>query len=177
MRYLLLLILLIINPAFAYVGFNVCNHGQETLDTVVCDGPGVLKQTTIKGNVQVSGTLQASEIKANDLKVLGATELSDSSISGEVNITGSLTADQVQFGKGVAVTSDKIILKHTIINGTLIVTSPDTTPYIQVQCGSVIKGSVLFFGKPGVVQVTGDSVVQGKIVNGATEFIKQDCNE
>lgn len=164
--------------AHAYSGFGVCNHGNETVDSVMCDGPAVLKQTTVKSNLNVTGTLHAEGISvAAGMTVLGATEISNSEVNGEVKISGDLSADHVQFKKGVAVDSSSVILNHTMVNGMLIVTSPDKTPYVQVQCSSGVKGSVMFDGKPGVVQVTGDSDVAGKIVNGSTEFVKRSCSQ
>jgi hypothetical protein len=164
--------------AHAYSGMGVCNHGNETIDSVMCNGPAVLKQTTVKSNMNVTGALHAEGISvAAAMTVLGATEISDSEVDGQVKISGDLSADHVQFKKGVAVDSSNILLNHTSVNGMLIVTSPDKTPYVQVQCGSVVKGAVMFDGKPGVVQVTGDSEVAGKIINGSTEFVKRSCSQ
>jgi cytoskeletal protein CcmA (bactofilin family) len=162
-------------PLFAYSGFGVCNHGKETLPSVICDGPAVLKQTTITGNMNVTGKLYAEGLSVSSMTVLGDAELSDSEVNGEVKIVGNLKANQVNFKKGVAVESDKILLNHSVVNGTLIITSAQATPYVQLQCSSAVKGAVFFDGKAGIVQVTGDSAVQGKIINGSTEFVKRSC--
>lgn len=167
---------LINHPVFAYSGFGVCNHGKETLDSVMCDGPAVLKQTTVKGNMNVTGKLYAEGISVSSMTVLGDAELSNSEVNGQAKIVGNLKADHVSFKKGLAVESDTIFLSHSVVGGTLIITSNQSTPYVQVQCSSAVKGSVLFDGKAGVVQVTGDSVVQGKIINGSTEFVKRSCD-
>ncbi|VVC76786.1 hypothetical protein AQUSIP_21130 [Aquicella siphonis] len=178
MRELLLCagLLLVASSAQAYTGFGVCNYGKETIPSVVCYGPTVLKQTTVTGDIKVTGALQAENISARALLIEGSVDLRDSQISGSVNITGSLNADHVEFQKGVAVESDSVILSHTKVNGLMTVTSTQKNPYLQVQCSSVITGSVLFDGKAGVVQVTGDSLVQGKVVNGSLEFVKRECD-
>lgn len=175
-RYLSLFFLCLgMNAVHAYAGFGVCNHGKETLPSVICDGPTVLKQTQIKGDLKIAGTLQAEGISTTNMNIKGSAQITDAEVRGAVNVIGDLTADNVTFKKGIAVESDKIMLNHTTVNGLVIVTSKNTTPYVQVQCGSDIKGSVMFEGKPGVVQVTQDSVLRGKIVNGSTIFVKRDC--
>jgi hypothetical protein len=111
------------------------------------------------------------------MNVIGATQLANSEVRGSVKVVGDLNADNVNFKKGIAIESDKIMLNHSSVNGLVIVTSNQKTPYVQIQCGSDVKGPVMFDGKAGVVQVTGDSVLRGKIVNGSTEFVKRDCSE
>lgn len=176
-RFLLALLLTHSISVFAYSGFGVCNHGKETLANVTCDGPSVLKQTMVNGNIEIAGTLHAEGISASAITVLGGAELANANINGQAKIVGALNADNTVFKKGVAVESDQIILNHTVINGNLIVTSKDKTPYVQLQCSSVIKGFILFDGKAGILQVTGDSLAQGKIQNGSTEFVKRSCAE
>lgn len=165
------------SPVFAYTGFGVCNYGKESISSVVCNGPTVLKETTINGDIKITGSLQADSISVKSIMVTGSTQLSWSQVSGTVKIVGALDADHVEFKQGIAVESDSINLDHTKINGLLTVTSSNSNPYVQVTCGSTITGSVFFDGKPGVVQVTGDSIVQGKVVNGSLEFVKRPCSQ
>jgi hypothetical protein len=162
--------------SYAYTGFGVCNYGNQTVTSIVCYGPTVLKQTTVNGDIKVTGDLKAENISVRDIVVQGAADISNSEVSGSVNVTGSFTANQVQFQKGVAIQSDSAILSHSKVNGLMTMTSDQSTPYLQVQCGSVVTGSVLFDGKAGVVQITGDSLVQGKVVNGSMEFVKRNCD-
>lgn len=177
-RYFLLFVALTnIHAAYAYSGFGVCNHGKETVASVICNGPTVLKQTQITGDIDITGTLEAEGISVTAMTVMGSADLSASTVRGAVKVAGDLTADHVEFKKGVAVQSDKIMLNHSTVNGLLIITSEQKTPYVQLQCGTDVKGSVMFDGKAGVVQVTGDSIVRGKIVNGSTVFVKRDCSE
>jgi hypothetical protein len=164
-----------LNSAHAYTGFGVCNYGKETVDSVICYGPTVLVQTTVTGNIKVTGSLQAENISVKNLVIEGSVDIKNSEVKGTVNIAGALMSDHVEYKKGVAVTSDKITLNNTRVNGLMTVTSKQNSPYLQVQCNSVITGAVLFDGKAGVVQITGDSLVQGKVVNGSLEFVKRTC--
>lgn len=177
MRYFLLslLAILLTDPVYSYTGISVCNHGKETVSTVVCYGPTVLKETTVKGDIKITGSLQADNITADAVVVDGGMEITTADIRGSVNVTGDLNADHVKFHKGVAVTGEEIMLNHTTINGLMMISSTDKNPLLQVQCGSVIKGSVLFEGKAGVIQVSDDSQIQGKVINGSQEFVKRVC--
>lgn len=167
--------LFLLNSAYAYTGFGVCNYGKETVATVICYGPTVLKQTTVSGNIKVTGSLQAEDISVNDILVEGNVDIKNSAVNGALNVTGSLMSDHVEYKKGIAVNSDQITLNNSKVNGLVTVTSTQKPPYLQVQCNSVVTGSVLFDGKAGVVQITGDSIVQGKVVNGSLEFVKRTC--
>ncbi|MBX3708291.1 MAG: hypothetical protein KIT56_04425 [Gammaproteobacteria bacterium] len=169
-------IAIFMNSAYAYTGFGVCNFGKETVSSVVCYGPTVMKQTTVNGDIKVTGSLQAENIFVRGMLIEGSTDLKVSQVSGAVKIVGSLYADRVEFKKGVAVESHNIILNNSKINGLMTITSEQKNPYLQLQCGSIITGSVLFDGKAGVVQITGDSLLQGKVINGSMEFVKRKCN-
>jgi cytoskeletal protein CcmA (bactofilin family) len=166
----------LITPVYAITGLEVCNYGKEQVSSVVCNGPTIMKQTSVNGDINVTGSLQADMIFVKSVIVKGSTQLSDSQVSGSVNITGDLSADNVTFKQGIAVQSDNIILNRTKVNGLVTITSPDKIPYLQIQCGSEVTGSVLFDGKPGVVQITADdSVVRGKIINGSTMYVNKKC--
>jgi cytoskeletal protein CcmA (bactofilin family) len=169
-------IFMLVNTAFAYTGYNICNYGNQTIDSVICNSPTVMKDTTVRGDIKVTGSLSAKNINAQNVEVEGNTDISDSKIMGNVQIKGSFSANNVQFQKGVAVESESIMLNHSTVNGLMTITSDQNTPYLQMQCSSVISGSVLFSGKAGIVQITGESLIKGKVVNGSMEFVKRSCN-
>lgn len=171
----LILAALISGAAYAYSGFDVCVFGKETLPSVICYGPTVMKQTIVTGNIRVAGSLQADNVSANNLMIDGPLNIKNSYIKGSVNVTGNFFADHVEFKQGLAIAADDIVLSNSKVNGLMTITSKENNPYLQVQCQSLITGSVLFDGKAGVVQVTGDSLVQGKVVNGSLEFVKRAC--
>jgi hypothetical protein len=168
--------LFLTQTAVAGEGSGVCVYGNETVDSVVCYGPTVMKQTIVKGDVKVVGTLRAENISAQHLQVQGNAELRNSVIVQSTKVVGSLLAQNVEFKQGIAVESDRIVLHQSKVNGMVTVTSPVKTPYLQVGCGSVITGAIFFDGKAGVVQMTGDSLVkQDKVSNGAMQHVEDDC--
>lgn len=178
MKRMLLLgsIFVLINSAYAYTGFGVCNYGKESIGSVICYGPTVMKETHVAGDIKVTGSLQAENISVRGVQVEGSLDLKNSQVSGAVNVSGDFSADHVQFAQGVAVSATKIMLNNSKVNGLMTITSTKDSPTLQVQCNSVITGSVLFSGKAGLIQVTGDSLIKGKVVNGSLEFVKRDCD-
>ncbi len=175
LRSLFLLCLLSSNLAHAYIGFGVCNYGKENVPSVVCVGPTVLKETTVSGDVKVAGSLKALNVSMGSMMITGSTDIQNVKVNGFADVTGNLTADGAEFKQGLSVSASKILLSHSKIDGELIVNSQTTKPYLKMQCGSIVTGTVTFEGMEGVVQITDDSVVQGKIVNGSIEFIKHAC--
>lgn len=167
--------LLLASTANAYVGFGVCNFGKEVVPSVVCYGPAVLKQTTIQGDMKIAGSLSAENITVGAMTVSGDTDIANSTVNGASDITGALHSDHTNFGKGINIQGEDVLLNHSVIKGSMTISSSNNTPYLKIQCSSAITGTVVFDGKPGVIQITGDSAVQGKVTNGAMEFVKKSC--
>lgn len=164
-----------VTNGYAYKGFDICNFGVETVSSVVCYGPAVLKGTTVSGDLKVTGPFTAEKITVSALNITGAADIIDSKVSDTVEVTGSLSAKGVEFAKGLTLTSDYIMLHKVKIRGSVTVNSSSNTPYMTMECGTTIRGDVTFTGKAGVIQITDDSVVQGKVNNGAMVFIKAKC--
>lgn len=172
----LVIALLMTQAAYAYEGFGICNHGKETLDNVICYGPTVLKETTVTGDVKVAGPLTAINVTAGSLTINGTCDLQNTKVKGAVEVIGNLNATGVEFQQSVTVQADDIYMSHTRIAGSMTVSALSKNPTITMECGTVIKGSLTFQGKAGVIQITDDSIVVGKITNGSMVFIKKICN-
>lgn len=161
----------LLNSAFAYTGFGVCNYGEQSVDSVICNGPTVMKATHVAGDIKVTGALQAENISVRGIYVKGSIDIKNAQVSGIVNVTGPFTVNNVQFAQGIAVTSDQIYLNNSKVNGLVTITS-DKSPNLYV-CSSEITGAIFFDGAAGVVSVTGDSKI-GKVSNGSLIFVKND---
>lgn len=164
-----------VTMVFAYTGYGICNYGGETVPAVVCYGPAVLKGTTVSGDLKVAGPLTADSVTAGSLTITGSAQMINSKVKGAVVITGNFNATNVNFNQTINITSDNIQLHHVKIKGSVMVSSTDSTPYVVIDCGSIISGDVVFSGKAGVIQITDDSIVQGRVHNGAMEFVKHKC--
>lgn len=171
----LLLELLFAQGAFAYTGFSICNYGKETVPTVICYGPAVLKGTTVSGDLKVAGQLTAVNISAGSLSITGDADIQNSKISGTVEATGRFSATNVTFQKGLTLTSSYVLLHKTNVKGDVIISSSSDTPHLVMECGTLVTGVVKFIGKAGIIEITDDSIIQGKIGNGSMIFEKKKC--
>ncbi|MFZ2315224.1 MAG: hypothetical protein WAW86_06165 [Gammaproteobacteria bacterium] len=172
-------ILSISSAAFAFDPYGVCHLNNETVDSMVCYGPAVLKDATIKGDVKVSGALTGTNINSNAVMSGGAANLKDSTIKGLADINGDLDANHVDFGHGLLVTANHIRLNASSVVGSIVVDiDNEHSPQVYLECGSTVSGNVEFKGKKaGLVQVTDDSLVKGKVINGTMEFVRKICDK
>lgn len=160
---------------YAESGFGICDFGNVTLPSIVCSGPGFLKNTIVKGDIRIAGNMEAHDIQAAAVSVTGSLTIDRSKIGGQVDVAGNLEASQTEFAKSIIVSGTTVVLNHSRVFGEVKINSTVTKPTLRLVCGSVIAGTVNFGNLEGVVQVTGDSMVQGKVINGTLEFIKESC--
>jgi hypothetical protein len=162
--------------ASAYTGFGICNFGKETVSSVICYGPAVLKDTIVSGDVKVTGPLKAFNVTIGSMDITGTADIQNSTVKGPTIVTGYLTATKVDFQKGLTVTGNEVLLSGSTVKGPITITSQPDKPYLKVQCGASITGDVTFVGTEGVIQITDDSGLAGKIKNGQMEFVKKSCH-
>lgn len=154
----------------------VCEYGKGTVAEVICNGPAILKDTQVTGAMKVVGPLTARNISVGDISVSGSVDMQDSDVKGGAIIAGDFQASNVVFNRDMDITSNNTQLSHVKLVGSMTVhSSSKDTPYVLLQCGTIIYGAITFIGTPGVVRVTDDSGVQGKITNGTQEFIHKKC--
>ena len=170
-----LITLTMISVGYAYTGFGICNFGKETVTEVICYGPTVLKETKVTGNVNISGPLKAQDVSLGSMNITGSVDIEASMVTGPVEVTGAFKAQDVKFQKDLSLTAHDMLLRHSTVDGSITVHSSTSKPYLKIECGTAINGSVIFSGMPGVVQITNDSLIRGKLENGEFEFVQKKC--
>lgn len=160
---------------YAKSGFGICDFGKVTLPSIVCNGPAFLKETIVKGDIRIAGNMEAHDIQAAAVSVTGSVDINQSKIGGQMEVAGDLEAYRTEFAKSIVVSGVKVVLNRSRVFGEVKINSSVSKPTLKLICGSVIAGTVNFGNLEGVVQVTGDSMVQGKVINGTLEFIKETC--
>jgi hypothetical protein len=156
-------------------GFGICTYGKETVPSIICYGPAVLRETTITGDLKVAGPLKASKITVGAMTIAGSVDIQDAKVKGPVDVKGYFSAKNVDFLKDLNIEANEILLNHVKEHGSMTIHSVATKAYLKMRCDTTIAGSVKFDGEEGVVQVTNDSIVQGKIINGTLEFVEENC--
>lgn len=167
------------SATFAFNPYGVCLLNKETVDKMICHGPAVLKDATIKGDVKVSGALTGTNINAKGVMIGGGATLKDCTINGLADINGNLDASRVDFEQNLLVTAGDIRLSDSSVKGSIVVDMDNEhSPRVYLECGSIVSDNVEFKGKKaGLVQVTDDSSVKGKVVNGTMEFVRKICDK
>ena len=161
--------------AFAYQGYGVCNYGKENLQSVVCYGPTMLKESQVTGDIKVTGPLRAYHVVAGGVSVTGPVLIENSAIHGLVNVIGDFSAVKDDFASDLNITSQVVTLNQSTVHGSITIHASEGEPRLKLQCSTAVAGSVTFSDKPGVVEVTEDSIVQGKVINGEIAFVKLTC--
>jgi hypothetical protein len=175
MRQLSFFILLLLSPlSHAYNAYGVCNYGKEIVPSVICYGPAILKGTLVMSGIKVAGPVRAVDVMAGSIVITGSADIQNTKVKGPSSITGNVQANNVEFQQGLIVTGESIVLNRSRVNGKLSINSHTNKPRL-VLCGSFISDAVIFYGMPGLIQITDDSTVQGKVINGSMEFIKKKC--
>lgn len=169
--------LFICSTAWAYDPYGVCHLSGNTVDKVICDGPAVLVDANVKGNIKVTGTLTATNVITEGELASGAATLKKVTVKGLALIGGDLNAERSTFNQNLQVTANKTRLNGCSVKGSVVIDmNNEYAPSVKVECGSLIDGDVEFKGKkPGLVQVTDDSFLRGKVINGTMEFVRETC--
>lgn len=167
--------LMVSGAAFAEAGFGICDFADETLPSIICNGPGFLKHTVVKGDIKIAGKMEAHHIEATNIDVTGAVNINNSTVHGDMKVTGNLISNGVKYNKSIVVDGDDVVLRKSTVRGEMTIVSKTSKPRLKLVCSSIIAGAVTFDGLEGLVQVAGGSVVQGKVINGTIEFIEEKC--
>lgn len=167
------------SAAFAFNPYGVCLLNKETVDKMICHGPAVLKDATITGDVKVSGALTGTNMNAKGVMIGGGATLKDCTINGSADIDGNMDASRVDFEQGLLITANDVRLSDSSVKGSIIVDiDNEHAPRVYLECGSTVSENVEFKGKKaGLVQVTDDSSVKGKVINGTMEFVRKICDK
>lgn len=163
---------------YADAKFDPCNYEKETLSSLICYGPSILTDTTISGDMKVSGSLTAKNISVGAMDIVGNVVIKKSKVNGDAEVKGAFHAYDVDFMKDIQVTSSDIILSHSRIRGSVSIHAANANekPILHAQCGTIVAGSVNFEDTAGIVEIAGSSAIQGKIINGSIEFVDLDCS-
>jgi hypothetical protein len=170
------MMMLSISSVYAFTGYGACNLGKETFDSLTCYGSTELNGTIIKGNVKVTGPFKTKNATMGDMTIIGTANLENSIVEGSSDVTGLLHAQDVKFQKGIRITAANMVLTHSSVAGSITMSSDEQTPYLKVECGSEVTGTIQFNGQPGIVQRTEDTKLSNnKIENGKEEIIHKKC--
>ncbi len=144
--------------------FGDFRASKMTINKLDVYGHSEIDATKIGQSLSVKGPLRVygSQIEGS-VEVEGPFDIIDSKIEGFTKVNGDLIASNTQFNSYVDITSKKIKLSGVTIDGNLIVNSLKSEQVLELEHGTVIKGSVTFKSGVGMIIKDGDSKIEGKI--------------
>lgn len=180
--------LLLLSVSFAQAGFNsgtiVTECGKSYIeiggdyeareDVQILAGEDILlKGSGFKAGKVIEFTA-ARVFKAAQLKVEATAttitaskiEIEEALFNGKTTLLGEATLSKVEV-KGTLVVSGGCKAKH--ITATILTVTEDGVREIFLSGSSKIGGDIVFRGKPGIVHLSDDASVKGKVRNGKIE--------
>ena len=145
-------------------GIITCN--QQHLNKLLANGHVTINGGSF-GFVRVHGNLTAQQAQFNDAVTLnGNAKLDSDTFMERVNATGVVNCQASIFKKTLNLTAS-----HSSFNGCVIPTlninnKTNKPPVIFLSNNAKVTGDVVFNGKAGIVYLTGNATIQGKVLNG-----------
>lgn len=172
---LMLLLLLSLGSA-AYA--NVCSSvpgsvtcGNGSLDRLSGNGIVTLNSTTVTGPTTVNGVLSAEGANFETLDVNGSADLSNCIVNQSGNIKGALSAQSTKFRSILNVYSSTTKLINTKITTDLHIHHTDSKKQVvYLEKSTEISGNIIFDDRNGVVIISKDSKISGKVVGGKISY-------
>ena len=144
-------------------GVMICQAGE--VDTISSAGVVKANGTHVKKKVTIKGQAIFNRAELNDMRVLGELCLRDSLVKGQGKIYGFLNTQGSKFQKTIEVIGDNLRADSCEFED-IIMEAYGQTAAINLGNKTVVKGNVVFKGSPGLVTLTGQSKILGKIING-----------
>jgi cytoskeletal protein CcmA (bactofilin family) len=169
------LVTLVLLPLSVFATAKSCRFGNSVMANVTCYGPADMNKTTVTKDIQIEGPLNGVNVTLGSMTVDGPVELHESVVNGLVDVNGFMTAHKVDFHGNMAIETGDMTLDHSSVEGSIKMTSNITNQVVNLECGATVSGSIKFIGHPGVVTLTEDSNIQGRVYNGEIRFVDKAC--
>lgn len=150
--------------------------GKTALDNTTIDGSVkiagklIAHNSTFKDDTSVAADAEFTNSTLNEiLKIAGKAELENTHVNGATKVAGMLIAKRSVFNDDVKISSDKAVFNNSKLNKDLTIESKNTMATVELVCGTMVKGKIIFKGKAGIVKVEQPTKVNLKIENGKLE--------
>ncbi len=184
------------SPCFHYPGGVSCGKGVVDgvggTGTVNIDGTTVTRHTIAHGDlsahnatlsdVVVYGNAAMAEVRLHTLLVHGTAALTHVTMSGgiiirgpahitqgevlgQVRLDGGVNATSTHFAKTILLIKHSGTFSHCIIAAIQAKDIPAGT-IIAIKDDTIVNGDITFIGTPGIVHLSKDSKISGKVING-----------
>lgn len=168
----LLGVLVIFSASYAETIYGPCNFSNRAFDDLTCMGPANLNNVTVKDELKVMGLLNAKKSDFNDLDVKGVANITKTTITGNVTVYGPLDMSETIVKDDVVAATTVVNLSRVTLMGNLTVQSDMQQPVVNISKSQITK-NLVFSKKAGLVNISTDSKISGKIKNGSKQVAKK----
>lgn len=166
---IVLFVLIFSSTLNAQTIYGVCTYSNTTLKNLTCFGPATLVGTKVTGKLSVYGPLTLDDAYVNKVTVKGMIRSKNSKIHGVTSVYGPIFADKTKFFSDVFSATTVLQLVKSTVKGKLTIESKDKHPILYMACNSVIKKGVVFSNLSGLIKISNNSNIRGKIDNGTKQ--------
>lgn len=142
--------------------------GEQTYETVDCQGILKLNGSTIKKNLQVTGSLIATFANIQALDVSGEVNLRSSTIAEKSSISGYLRAQSTHFKAPITINGRKAVFTNSQLSSITVKEEHGfkAKQIIELKQNSIVDGSIQFDSGKGEVHVYPGSRINGSVTGG-----------
>lgn len=146
-------------------GRITCGKGE--VNSLIGNGMVTVNGTTILGDTDVNGMLNATDGSFNKLNVNGTVSLVQCTVNETAQVKGALIASSCKFENTLSIFSNMTRFINSKINYNLTINHTDNKEQIvYLDNHSEVNGDIIFEDKNGKVIVRGGSKVTGNIYGG-----------
>ncbi|MCF6765235.1 hypothetical protein L3V82_05585 [Thiotrichales bacterium 19S3-7] len=169
---------MIILPVTTYASTfsGPCSIKNQTQESVTCNGPATLKQSTITGDVTINGPAEIDEVTIDgNLTVHGQVSLDKTAVKGITTVNGPLKADDSTLATltihGPLKIDESTISGKTTIAGlidadetTFNNTVTASTNIIKLEESTIRGDLIVSSDQPPMVTLSDKSVITGEVI-------------
>ena len=151
-------------------GVVVCD--QQKMSSLTVNGPVTLNGGRF-GPVLIRGSLRSNQVTfQKSVQVRGPASFDRDHVYSGVKITGNIQCLASQFDGAVNVMSSSSRFNACKMNS-IVMSGDDTlrTPALYLRDHSMVSGDISFKNKPGIVYLSANSHIYGRVNNGTIKMI------
>ncbi|MBX9704720.1 MAG: hypothetical protein K5Q00_00565 [Gammaproteobacteria bacterium] len=146
---------------------GIVTCGSGTVTNVIGNGLVQLNGTTVTGAVITNGSLIAKNAILNKVKANGSSSLTNTKVSGASYFNGLLNSVGSSFLQPLTLGSGNSTLDSTSTTDiTVTASKPPIQQKLTLQNASKVMGSITFQQGNGLVNLSSDSSISGKVNGG-----------
>lgn len=147
------------------VSSGVISYGKESLESLQANGLVTLDGTTIRGKLEVNGSVKANGATIGYFECNGHANLQDCQILAKTNVSGFLNATKCSFQGPITASTQKIEFNDCTLDS-LVIKSPGWvlgSQVVELNGASSVKGDITFESGKGKITKSSQATIGGNV--------------